>query len=60
MNLETFTNQELLRVFDLLVRVDHYDPVETPEEAVRFLKAGITHDVLRGEILGRMHDSSSD
>lgn len=56
MVLDDLSNEELVQLFDRLVRYDHYDPVETPADIVSMRDEGISHYVLRDAVLARMID----
>lgn len=48
------SNEKLLDTFVLMVRADHYDPVETDPKVVGMRQLGVTTDSLRQEIIRRM------
>ncbi len=51
---KSLSNRDLLELYDLMIRVNHYDPFETPEEAKRMYKAGINYSTLEQIVLERM------
>lgn len=53
-NLQSLSNKDLLEVFDLMVRADHYDPFETPKKVQELYSAGITYETLHDMVLSRM------
>lgn len=53
--LENLSNAELLDLYELMVRVDHYDPMETPKKAKEMYAAKINYEILGELILNRMN-----
>lgn len=48
--IKELNNTDLIELYTLMVKIDHYDPVETPEMVLKLRKEGISTDYL-GEIL---------
>ena len=55
-DLNTLNKNELLDLYTLMVKVDHYDPFETPAKAVELSKNGISAGDLESLILKRMSE----
>jgi len=59
---EDLSDEELLDIFVSLVKIDHYDPTQTPQNVVTYRKLGYTQYSARSEILRRlingMHDDT--
>lgn len=51
---KALSNLDLLELYTDMVRIDHYDPFETPEEITELRKNGIRADTLEALILERM------
>lgn len=51
---KNMSNRELLELYDLMIRVNHYDPMETPELAKKMYDANINHNTLSKIVLSRM------
>ena len=52
--IKSLSNKELVELYADLVRVDHYDPCETPKFAKALWNEGISQYVLRNLIVERM------
>ncbi len=52
--LKEMSNRDLLELYELMVRVNHYDPGETPKEAKEMYEANISHEMIGEIILERM------
>ena len=52
--LKEMSNRDLLELYELMVRVNHYDPGETPKEAKEMYKAGINYEMIGDIILEKM------
>ena len=52
---KNLSNEELLDLYELMVRVDHYDPMETPKRAEEMHAAEINYEMLGKLILERMN-----
>lgn len=57
MIIHKMSNFELVRNFEIFVRVEHYDPLATPPEYTKLRDAGLTLEMLRGEISRRLDKS---
>lgn len=51
--LKSLSNRDLLELYDLMIRVNHYDPCETPEEAKR-MYIQLNYSTLEQIVLERM------
>lgn len=51
---KNLSNNELLNLYERMVRNNHYNPHETPSEIVEMRKAGINYDTVCMLILDRM------
>lgn len=47
-------DESLLEILISLVKIDHYDPVKTPEDVVAYRKIGYSQCSAKTEILRRM------
>lgn len=52
--LSKLSNRDLLELYELMVRVNHYDPGETPAEAKEMYKAGLNYEKIGELVLSRM------
>ena len=55
-DIKKLDNHDLLELYTGLVRVDHYDPLETPKFAVDLHKLGIRQEDLASLVLSRMKE----
>lgn len=55
--LKKMSNSELLDLYELMVRVDHYDPMETPKRAKEMYAANIDHEMIGELVLSRMSEN---
>lgn len=53
---KNLSNNDLLELYESMVRVNHYNPHETPEEIVEMRKAGISYNTVGMLILERMKE----
>lgn len=56
MELTELTNEQLLDLYELYVRVDHYDPFETPKRIEALRESGVSLDDLRDMVLDRLQN----
>lgn len=56
MDLKYIPNHQLVELFALKTRSDHYEPGSTPEKVQKLRDAGISTDDLQDEILIRMNE----
>lgn len=47
-------NEDLVDLYAAIVRIDHYDPYETPKSAKTLYEAGITQHDIKKEIIVRL------
>lgn len=52
--LKEMSNRDLLELYELMIRVNHYDPGETPKEAKEMYNAGINYEMIGEIILEKM------
>jgi len=52
--LKEMSNRDLLELYELMVRVNHYDPGETPKKAKEMYEAGINYETIGEIILEKM------
>lgn len=52
--LKALSNRDLLELYELMVRVNHYDPGETPSEAKEMYKAGLNYEKIGELVISRM------
>jgi len=57
-DIKDLSNRDLLELFADKVRIDHYDPYETPKFAKELYEAGITQDHIFNIVLKRMRNDS--
>lgn len=56
-DLKNVPNNELLELFALYTRVEHYDPIATPSEIVALREEGISKEDVSAIILDRMSEN---
>ena len=54
--INSLDNEDLIDLYTDVVRVNHYDPCETPQFAKNLQAASITQSDLRNMILSRMNN----
>jgi hypothetical protein len=55
--LKDLSDASLLEVYELFVKINHYDPVETPQEYLNWRNKGVSEHSLYNELLRRLQRS---
>ena len=59
MNIDELNNEDLLDYYTLMVEIDYYDPVKTPELVELLRKNGVRTEDLKNKLLERLNNTNN-